>query len=89
MQVVYGGGLASGADLTVADAVTGMTLLTVTNMASTAATTQWLPRRLINNAATGVASTGVFDYQAVNRQTTVTIASGGTSKTATLHLVYG
>lgn len=79
--------LDTGADLTITESNSGIVVYTQANI-GTAAFTK-LPRAPICSIADGVNSTSVFDYVPIADKLTLTIASGGATKSGTFYLVFG
>lgn len=79
--------LDTGADLTITETATGLTIYTQANIGTTAFTK--LPRRLIASTADGADSTTLFDYLPICDKLTVTIAQGGATKSGTIFLMIG
>jgi len=95
MHIVYaadaaGAALSGAADLSVTDTLTGMPLFLTSNFGSSDQKV-YTPRRFVNDSATGVESTTVMDYQAVNPSGLTISITGATaaSQTATLWMVFG
>ena len=82
-----GSPLDTGADLTLVESATGLTIYTQANIGTTAYTK--LPRRLIASTADGADSTTTFDLLPVNDKLTLTIANGGNALSGTFYLYIG
>lgn len=84
-----GGTLSSAADLSITDTRTGMVLLSAANFGGTSRK-DYTPRRFVNNAADAVASTSVYDYQALTGSITVSLTGAtAANQEGTLYLVCG
>lgn len=79
--------LDTGADLTLVESGTGLTIYTQANI-GTAAFSK-LPRKLIASAADGAESTTEFDLIPINDKLTLTIAAGGNVLSGTFYLHIG
>lgn len=78
--------LATGADLTLTETNTGLTIYTQADIGVTAFTK--LPRKPISSTVDGVDSTTIYDYVPVTDRMTLTIAQGGNTKSGTFYVVY-
>ena len=76
--------LATGADLTLVETVTGVNLLTMTNIGVSSFTR--LPRELEANPTDGVVGTANIGLIAVHKSLTITIAQGGAAKVGTFYV---
>lgn len=82
-----GSPLDTGADVTLTETLTGLTIYSQANIGTSAFTK--LPRKFIANAADGADSATIFDLIPINDKVTLTIASGGNALTGTFYMVIG
>lgn len=86
MSVVYTKGTAAvGTDMVISTKTTGVTALTLTDVAASAA---WHPR-VVNHGNTGSALTGVEPVNVADEEIKVVVAQAGNGGTGTLTFIVG